>query len=337
MALNFDIKAERKVPKYVQLVEAVESAVKNGALKQGMQAPSIQQLSAQYKISPGTIVKAYKILREQGTLTSRQGKGYFIASTQVSTTFNIFLLFNELNAYKEILYQSFRQGMGKEARLQVFFHHHNRELFEGLILDHLGKHTHYVIMPHFNEDVSEILSVIPEEKLLIIDKDIPALNGKFAAVYQDFENDVFQALEEATDLLRKYEHLYLITSEDHFQFVPDGIIQGFRRYCLDNKKRFSIEAELNNEQVAEKTAFLVFTDQDLVRLIKIAENKSLILGAQLGIISYDETPLKQVIAGGITVISTDFVQMGQTAANLIRTNDKVKIANPSRLIRRKTL
>ncbi len=44
------------------------------------------------------------------------------------------------------------------------------------------------------------------------------------------------------------------------------------------------------------------------------------LGQQVGVISYNETPLKKIISNGITTISTDFKEMGVMAARQILDN-----------------
>lgn len=56
--------------------------------------------------------------------------------------------------------------------------------------------------------------------------------------------------------------------------------------------------------------------------------KSLELGKQVGIISYNNSPFKEILAGGISVFSTDFAKMGSTLANMVLTKSKEKIKNP---------
>ena len=75
---------------------------------------------------------------------------------------------------------------------------------------------------------------------------------------------------------------------------------------------------------------------DLAELIKLCRDKNLSVGADIGIISYNETVLKEVLAEGITVISTDLTYMGEKLAWLILSKEKVKIKNPFRMIRRKS-
>jgi DNA-binding LacI/PurR family transcriptional regulator len=61
------------------------------------------------------------------------------------------------------------------------------------------------------------------------------------------------------------------------------------------------------------------------------------LGADFGIVSFNDTMLKEVVAGGITTISTDFRKMGETLAGMIAEKKKGQTANPAALIRRKSL
>jgi DNA-binding LacI/PurR family transcriptional regulator len=41
------------------------------------------------------------------------------------------------------------------------------------------------------------------------------------------------------------------------------------------------------------------------------------LGQDLGILSYNETPMKEIIRSGITVVSVDFVKLGQSISGFI--------------------
>ncbi|MFN3382439.1 MAG: transcriptional regulator, partial [Runella zeae] len=52
------------------------------------------------------------------------------------------------------------------------------------------------------------------------------------------------------------------------------------------------------------------------------------VGKDVGIISYNETPLKKIILEGITTISADFELMGQKTAQLIQENLKEQIYVP---------
>ena len=52
---------------------------------------------------------------------------------------------------------------------------------------------------------------------------------------------------------------------------------------------------------------------------------------------YQDSPFKEILAGGISVLSTKFEMMGETAAKMILQHKKDKIKNPFFLIVRPSL
>jgi len=90
-------------------------------------------------------------------------------------------------------------------------------------------------------------------------------------------------------------------------------------------------------KVSENKRFLVISDQDLIELLKISIARRWEPGRDFGIISYDDTPLKEILSGGISVISTDFKKMGETAAVMIKSKINEKRENPCLFIARKSL
>jgi DNA-binding LacI/PurR family transcriptional regulator len=67
------------------------------------------------------------------------------------------------------------------------------------------------------------------------------------------------------------------------------------------------------------------------------KNQEFILAKDIGVISYNDTLLKEIVEGGITTISTDFEMMGQRLAQMIIDKDHQKIENPNQLIIRNSL
>jgi DNA-binding LacI/PurR family transcriptional regulator len=80
--------------------------------------------------------------------------------------------------------------------------------------------------------------------------------------------------------------------------------------------------------------YILVDDKDLVRMIKLCKSKQLVPGKDVGIISYNDSPFKEIIEGGITTISTDFNQMGQSVIEMIFDNKTRHLENPSKLIHR---
>jgi len=235
------------------------------------------------------------------------------------------------------LYNALKAALPVDTRFSIFFHHYNIKQFEELIKSHLGDYNYYVIMPHFDADVSDIIGAIPASKLLLLDKDVVKLNTSYAAVYQDFESDVMKGLQDGLALIKKYKKLHLIVGKEHFQYVPSGIIKGFKKFCVKENLQGDIMENLDEALLAAGEAYLVFNDTDMVRFIKHCELSKWKPGKDIGLISYDETPLKEILLGGVTVITTNFQLMGKTAGELITGKRLERIANPSTLIMRKTL
>jgi DNA-binding LacI/PurR family transcriptional regulator len=75
-----------------------------------------------------------------------------------------------------------------------------------------------------------------------------------------------------------------------------------------------------------------------VNIVKKSREQLLKLGRDIGVISYNDTPLKEILAEGITTISTDFQSMGRTiAGQILGTEDRIPIKNPFRMTLRKSL
>jgi DNA-binding transcriptional regulator YhcF (GntR family) len=324
-------------PKYQQLIESVLTAIERGVLAHGQQLPSIAELSEMHGVGKVTVAKAYEELRQRGVVRSQHGKGFYVARTDVRTPLNVLVIFDTLNAYKETLYEALKAALPTDTALSMFFHHYNAQVFESLIRNGLGRYNAYVVMPHFDVDVSEIVGQIPADKLLLIDQSMPQLSGEYAAVYQDFEEDIYRALMKGLAPLQKYRKLTLVQSKAHFQYIPPGTLVGFQRFGEDTGLPCAVVDDYADDLVQPGEAYLIFADRDMIRFIKHSNQMNWQLGQQIGLISYDDTPVKEILAGGITVISTDFAKMGQTAGELLTGRKQLKVANPGGLILRKSL
>ena len=112
---------------------------------------------------------------------------------------------------------------------------------------------------------------------------------------------------------------------------------GLLRFCEEFGFGHDYIGSTRNREISEGELFMVVNDRDIVSLIKQAENQNFILGKDFGIISYNETLLKEVLLGGLTTLSTDFSLMGNTIAKLIKRKSVETIENPWRLTIRKSI
>ncbi|MEO6633796.1 MAG: substrate-binding domain-containing protein, partial [Mucilaginibacter sp.] len=94
---------------------------------------------------------------------------------------------------------------------------------------------------------------------------------------------------------------------------------------------------LKNETLQPGTVYINLMEDDLVELVEKIVSDNLKIGEDIGVMSYNETPLKKIILNGITTISTDFKLMGQNAAELVLNNSKEHVAIPFRVTLRNSL
>ena len=318
--LNFEllkkvikINQQSVIPKYQQIIDSLCKAVEKGSLKRGDKIPSINQICAESNLSRDTVMYAYKELKHRGIIVSHPGKGYYLATSETHFDEKIFILFDEFNAFKEVLFNSLVESVKGIGQVEIYFHHNNLKIFKNLIQECTGRYTSYIIMPSIFEDVGQILSKLPPERVFILDRLKPDLN-LYPVVYQDFEMDFYDALVTGRALLKKYLKLVFIQSDDK---EPAERIQGFERFCREYQFKFQVIDSIDCCRPGLYEAWFITSDRDLVQLIKFAREYKYKLGKKFGIVSFNDTMLKEVVGGGITTISTDFTEMGKNLANML--------------------
>ncbi len=325
-------------PKYQQLANSIVKAIEERKLQVDDVLPSINELSFQFEICRDTAEKGYKYLKNQGIIGSVPGKGYFIKRVDVNRTTKIFLMFNKLSPHKKIIYDSFVATLGEGATIDFYIYNNDLGLFKKLLQNSNTDYNYFVILPHFIEGgdkAHQILNTIDKEKLILLDKIIPGVTGNFGAVYENFEDDIYTALVQALPQLEKYETIKLIFPEN--SYYPEEIIKGFTTFCQEFTFNYSVVHDIGEEKIKKGEVYINLMDQDLVVLIeKIIESK-LKVGKDVGVISYNETPLKKIILNGITTISTDFEAIGAEAARIVQENDLRHVHVPFSLTLRASL
>lgn len=325
-------------PKYQQLANAIIKAVGEGKIQRDEILPSINELSYELDISRDTAEKAFKYLKGRGVLGSVPGKGYYVMNTLPGQPYKILLLFNKLSEHKKIIYDSFAGRLGEQASIDFYIYNSDFGLFKKLLSRNLQEYTHVVVLPHFRErqqHLEELVNAIPREKLILLDKKLKGLTGEYSAVYENFRGDIYHALEQARDRLQKYRALRLLFPEN--TYYPEEIREGFLQFCQDYAFPGTVVSDIVPEAINTGDVFINVREHDLVALIEKIRSLNLAIGKEVGIISYNETPLKKFILNGLTTISTDFAMMGELAAGLITDNTMAQIEVPFNVTLRESL
>jgi len=324
-----------RIPKYKQIIDSIKRGINEQQLLMGDKILSINGLSEQYNLSRDTVEKAYNVLRAQNIIVSVKGKGYYVTKTDLSISINVLFLINKLSTYKMRIFNSFVESLGLDI------YHCEPAVFKNILSKKKNQYSFYIIMPHFrndafqhvvcSDDILEVIREIPYEKLIILDREVKNLStGK---VYQDFKMDIYEALNSVVVQLKKYKKIILVYPSKAVYPYPKEIVLGFKKFCQNNQFDFEILDEIyDSMELQLKDLYITIQEEDLVNLVKQTRDRHYKLGEDIGIISYNDTPLKDLL--GITVISTDFKKMGATAADMILNKKLLSIKNDFNIINR---
>ncbi|GAA4957767.1 GntR family transcriptional regulator [Algibacter aquimarinus] len=340
------IDEDSRIPKYQQIVNSIIDNISIGNFKIDQKIPSINRLSEEVNLSRDTVEKAYKILKERNIIISIRGKGFYISRTKLIKKLNILFLINKLSWYKMEIYHAFINSIGTNAYIDLNIYHCDESLFLNILNKHKKAYDYYAIMPHFkNKDnqhtstttaVTQALNKIPKNKLIIMDNMKIPIRNNIITVYEDYEKDIFGALNEGISKISKYKKIILIYPKKTIYPYPKRIKKGFIKFCSKHNLDFEILDKVYNDMVLLKgDLFITIEEDDLISLMEQIIEKELVLGEDLGIISYNDTPLKALL--GITVISTDFKIMGKKTSEMILNNQKGKFKVPFYFIDRESL
>lgn len=326
-------------PKYLQLANALTRAVSEGHLQKDEILPSINDLSIEYEISKDTAEKTYRYLKNTGLVASVPGKGYYINNIDLKGSIKVFLLFNKLSQHKKLIYDAFAQTLGEEAVIELYIYNNDVALFKKFLANSSkDDYSYYVIIPHFLEGgdhAHEIINTIPKHKLILLDKQISGIEDGYSSVYENFEHNIYSALEEALEPLSKYETLKIIFPE--YTYYPQEILKGFYRFCHQYAFNSKVVNSIEEEPIQAGEVYINLMESDLVTLIEKIISLKLEVGKEVGVISYNEIPLKKIILNGITTISSDFHWMGEMAARIIIEKTVQQVEVPFKLTLRPSL
>jgi DNA-binding LacI/PurR family transcriptional regulator len=259
----------------------------------------------------------------------------------MSDKLKILFIFNKLSDFKNEIYQGFIEVIEDKAVVDLFIHqlnHHNPEYFESAIKQKTPDYDFIVLMLHtnrINEDIIRVINKIPKEKLILLDKKNELIRGTYACVFQDFENDILTALHKLKNQLRKYSTITLLIPDNYTYAI--NIAEGLKHFGESSGHIIKIGHKINEETVQKGEVYLIVSEIFLAETIRLCQEKNFTIGKEVGIISYNETPIKEVLLGGITVVTTDHAQLGRTAANLILAGQRTHVHNPFLVIERQSV
>lgn len=320
---------------YKKIVHEVEWAIQNGKYKVGDKLPSINSWRISSGLSRSSVIMAMEELKNRGLIEPEQSVGYFVSSTRVEITHRILLIFNELNGFKETLYNTIINSLGKNTTVDIVFHGFNRGSFDMLIDRNAGKYSVYVVMTGLFEDVESQLRRLGG-KVILLDHCNDAIKeaGIFSSVTQYYAQDTYDGLVEALPRLKKYKEIYLVQSGAK---EPPERYYGLKLFCQDYNFEHGLLKSMADIPVKTGGVYLTPENKAIVDIMLNADKQGLKVGEDFGLICFNEQRLNEILCGGLTAFSTDFNRMGEILVELIKTKDIRTIRNPHSVIFRNTL
>ncbi|MEM6768607.1 MAG: GntR family transcriptional regulator [Bacteroidota bacterium] len=325
---------QNSLTKQEKIVNGVTTCIRDRMLSYGDILPSVNELSTSLGFARETVVKAYGELKNRGLVNSKQGLGYFVANETADQKLSIALVLYGFQTFQQDFYNKFRKCLGDQYHIDVFFHHNNIHVYEYILNSVSNKYGMYVVAPIQSEEAQALLSRFPDDKLLIIDR-YQNLGEKVSCIAQEFEHSLSSVFESLLPHIQKFSQVILYFKEG--LDYPKGIFYAVTDFCDVFDIPLLVYEEFEEQHMKPDQLFFTVGDTDLWQVLKASNAKDYEPGRDIGILSHNDSPVKEIIAGGITTFSTNFNLMAEKAAAFILSRNHTNMIIPSELIRRKSL
>lgn len=320
--------------KHEQLVQGIINALDQKILVRGDALPSVNRMITEIGYARETIAKAYKELVNRGIIESKNRKGYFVATEDTEQHLKVCLLLYAFDTFQETFYQSFRNRIGENIQVDVFFHHNNFSVFESTLNNIKGKYGMYVIAPIDVPEAVPLVQQLPMNKLLIVDRQLN-LDEDHAYIVQEFKESSYQAFVALADRIKEFDQFVFFFKQQSAE--PNDVLDSFQRFIKDYDINGVIKSKYEPGSIAPGKVYFTIHNLELWEILKDSKIKGLKPGKDLGILSHNDDNVKEIIFDGITTFSIDFARMGEMAAEFVLSRKPVKHIMENKLIRRNSL
>ncbi|PWG80545.1 GntR family transcriptional regulator [Pararcticibacter amylolyticus] len=320
--------------KHEKLVQGIINAIDQKIISRGDMLPSVNQMIRELTYARETIVKAYKELINRGIVESKNRRGYFVSTEDTEQHLKVCLLLFAFDTFQETFYQSFRNNLGENVHLDIFFHHNNPQIFETIVRDVKGKYGMYVIAPIPQPQSVHLLEELPMNKFLMVDRYLQ-LKDEHSYIVQEFEESSYEAFAALAPRIKEFKEFVFLFKPSSAE--PDEVLKSYKKFIKD----FNINGTLKNKyepgSIEPGKVYFTIHNLELWQMLKDTKNKGMTLGKDLGILSHNDDYVKEIIFDGITTFSIDFANMGKMAAEFVLSKKPVKLVMKNELIRRNSL
>ncbi len=90
---------------------------------------------------------------------------------------------------------------------------------------------------------------------------VNGVTGDFGAVYENFANDIYSALEKASEKLKKYRTLKIVFPK--FSYLPNEILKGIFGFCEQYNFRGKMVQDIQTEPIKSGDVFISLDEEDM--------------------------------------------------------------------------
>ncbi|MGY0036557.1 hypothetical protein [Pedobacter sp. NJ-S-72] len=206
----------------------------------GDRLPSVNTMIKETGFARETIVKGYKELIERGIIASKNRMGYYLSNTDTRQMIKVALVMYAFDSIQETFHNAFREAVGSDIHIDVFFHHQNIDVFENVINNINGKYSVYVVTPMPHPKTAGILKNLPANKFLMTDRYEP-MPGEYSYVIQEFEESSYRVFVELLDTIRSFDELIFFSRPNSDS--PVEIVRAFKKFVKDYNINYTIKKE----------------------------------------------------------------------------------------------
>ncbi len=325
-----------RLPKYRQVILAISRDIRRAILTPGDKIPSINEASSECYLSRDTVEKAYKELSRRGIIRSIPGKGFFVSDSVFDNPLKILLVFDKLDESRWKLFNELNECLGN-AELTMMSYEHNYRMLNLSLEEHKNDFDFFIVIPHFfayQDDLKRAFSSVVPERLIVLTHEVSGLDEQTSQFTFDRKAEWTKALDAVSDRMGSFRRLVLFFQDD-FSF-PQEIFEAVEAFTNRVGMPFKSLNEWDPKKIQPGDVALVLEDETLSELVEFATRKELEIGQDIGIISFDDDPMKELLGGGITTLGYNYREIAELTATRIQTGNPLSYQFPLEWSHRKS-
>lgn len=331
-----EVDFDSRLPKYRQVILAISRDIRRAVLKPGDKIPSINEASSECYLSRDTVEKAYKELSRRGVIRSIPGKGFFVSETVFSNPLKILLVFDKLDESRWKLFNELNECLGN-SELTMMSYEHNYRMLNLSLEEHQDDFDFFIVIPHFfayQEDLTRAFSSIVPERLIVLTHAVAGLDEQTSQFTFDRKVEWARAFESVKTRMESFTRMVMFFPDD-FRF-PQEIYEAAQAFTDSVDMPFKSLNEWDSKKIQVGDLVLCLEDETLSEVVAFGAERELVSGEDLGIISFDDDPMKESLSGGITTLGYNYREIAEFTAARIQTGNPLSYRFPLQWTHRKS-